>query len=187
MLTVVLLIIAILTVGLGSLYVVREMSLTRESALRVLKEVENAKVMYKMEKESFQQAISSYFVAGEDGFSEFGRTADAITLMLSERLGPKIAESLKMALLGTESGLSRAEQGFKNEAELNMAEMENPFLGAALQSFPKLRKRVIKNPFLIGMASKFFEDKFGNPGGKSSWVAGGNNQGSFSDLLNKWR
>lgn len=71
--------------------------------------------------------------------------------IFADMLGRGVAASIKGAFMGMESGIKRAEQALQGEIVDQQAE-NNPMLGAVLESFPKLKKTLKRNPALLDMA-----------------------------------
>ncbi len=90
-----------------------------------------------------------------------------IAFSLMHEMGASAAMEIKTTLLGKSSGESRAEQAVMTEMVQGAVSSQSPMLGAALESFPKLRKMVGKHPELL-FAVQSALSKLGGGGGNGS-------------------
>jgi hypothetical protein len=74
--------------------------------------------------------------------------AAMVASAMADMLSKSIMMQAKTFFMGKESGIVRGETGI--ETDILMA--KNPMLGMLLQSFPKLGKKLAKNPALIEFA-----------------------------------
>lgn len=74
-----------------------------------------------------------------------------VVQIFADMIGRGVAASFKGALMGMESGIKRAENAIQGEIVEQQA-LTNPMLGAVLESFPKLKKTLRRNPALLDMA-----------------------------------
>lgn len=90
--------------------------------------------------------------------------------IFADMIGRGVAASIKGAFMGMESGIKRAEQAI----EADMVDQQvnsNPVLGAVLESFPKLKKTLRRNPALLDVALGIIAKRNGN---SQSLVSGSN-------------
>lgn len=91
-----------------------------------------------------------------------------ILQIFADMVGRSIASTLKSTFMGLESGLKRSEQAVQGEIVEAQAS-QNPILASVLESFPKLKKTLKRNPALIDVALGMMAKR---NGGTSSIGAG---------------
>jgi len=127
------------------------------------------------EKRAALDLIRAYFEAPDaETPSEFAKMIDAAALVLAQRL----VSSLKGTFMGVQSGARRGEDALQGDFLGDVATQANPTLGALLNSFPAVKRRLGKNPELIPAAMQLIGKLF--PGGSAQ---GGN--GSKSDAADR--
>jgi ABC-type arginine transport system permease subunit len=88
--------------------------------------------------------------AGENQPSPFAMVIDNIAVVFSTR----ITNTIKGSLMGMASVDARNERSLTGELAAGLAASKIPALGAIMAAIPSLRKRLIKNPELAGLASQ---------------------------------
>lgn len=127
-------------------------------------------------RKTWRQIVSFITPAAENQESPLAVVLDA----LAQRVGHSIAVEVKTTLLGKESGLKRGEQAVAGDVAMDLLGQEKPLLAGLLEGFPTLKKRLLKNPGLIGAALGLLggNGKGGGPA-PAGGGGGGNSQSAF--------
>ena len=71
---------------------------------------------------------------------------------LAHRTGQAVAMEVKTTFMGKESGLKRGERAVAGDLAMDLVGDRQPLIAGLLEGFPTLKKRLLKNPSLIGAA-----------------------------------
>lgn len=111
------------------------------------------------------RALLGFLTPQEDGKpSPVAVVADAFCSMLARA----VVMQAKATFMGVQSGAARAEKAIQADIAEDMVNQSNPMLGAALASFPALRKTLRRNPGLVDIALQYLASRQGVPGGNHS-------------------
>jgi hypothetical protein len=103
--------------------------------------------------------IRAYFEPQGEGLpSGFG----AAVIAISDQVASSITMHLKTTFMGMQSGESRTEKAIAGDLLTDAASQISPALGAVLEMFPSLRKRLVKNPKLIETVGSILAKKGGD-------------------------
>jgi len=99
---------------------------------------------------------------------------------LAHRAGQAVAMEVKTTFMGKESGLKRGERAVAGDVAMDLVGQEQPLIAGLLEGFPTLKRRLLKNPGLIGAALSLLGGN-GKGGGAAPVVGGGggNSQSAF--------
>ena len=101
---------------------------------------------------------------------------------LAHQGGQAIAMEIKTTFMGKESGMKRGEQALAGDVLTDVVGAQSPIMGAILDGFPTLKKRILKNPGLVGAALNLVGGmaKSGTVGkGPAGGGGAGNHQSAF--------
>ena len=99
---------------------------------------------------------------------------------VSRKMGHAIAMEVKTTFMGKESGFKRGEQALAGDLAMDLAADQQPLLMGLLDGFPTLKKRLLKNPSLVGAAlSVLGGNKPPSGSAPTGGGGGGNNQSAF--------
>ena len=133
--------------------------------------------VYEREKRAFLFMLRAYFESQEPGEkSQFAAFID----ILSETFAQKMVMTLKTTFMGMQSVDRRNEQRLETDLVKDMASQENPLIGALLNQFPAVARRIAKNPELMGLAMNMLANK----GKAAAAITGGGNNDFASRLHN---
>ena len=96
---------------------------------------------------------------GKDGKSELA----GFVGLISQQFGTAIAMEIKTTLMGKASGQARLESAVMGDIASDQLESQNPLIAGLLSSFPTLKKRLLKNPELLGMIASKLPGMSGQP------------------------
>ena len=101
---------------------------------------------YQREKREFIHSLRAYFESSNpDTPSQFAM----LTEILSERFSQKLVNSLKSSFMGQQSVDAKNIQRLEGDLVQDLAGQQSPILGAILNSYPAVAKRLAKNPSLL--------------------------------------
>lgn len=103
-----------------------------------------------------------------------------LTDQVAGTFATRMVNSLKSSFLGMQSVAKRNEQRLQGDVALDLASQVNPLLGAALGSFPAVRKRLEKNPELIGLAAQYLGGRGPQPGNGHEQISQSGSESSDS-------
>lgn len=117
---------------------------------------------------TFIDSIYSQFVGfinspGDDKPSEFAR----LTNTIAHTAGQAIAQEVKTTIMGKMSGDARKLKAIEGDIAMDGLAESAPQLAGLLDASPNLRKRVAKNPGLIGWAAQYLPGLMGGLAGGS--------------------
>lgn len=102
------------------------------------------------EKAVLSAILHSYFEPrSEDKSSEFADLVNVLATINAE----KVTQSLKGTFMNIQSVDSRQAQAIKGDFIQDIVTQQNPILGVLLDKYPAVKKRLAKNPELMGMVS----------------------------------
>lgn len=117
---------------------------------------------------------------GENQESPLGVALD----LVARRFGLAVAMEVKTTFMGKESGLKRGEAAVAGDIAMDLMASSQPLIAGLLEGFPTLKKRLLKNPGLVGAALSLLggNGKGGGvaPGGGGVSPGGGSNQSAFT-------
>lgn len=108
----------------------------------------------------FIRFLRSYFEPHGDTPSQFAQVCEIII----DRFLVKFNYFMKASLGGQRSVEARNEKRIDEDIVRDMAGQASPLLGALIEAYPALAKRVAKNPALVPMALKALEKWSGAAG-----------------------
>ena len=101
---------------------------------------------------------------------------------IAHQSGQAIAQEVKTTMMGKESGMKRGEQALGADVLTDVVDSQSPILGAILDGFPTLKKRLMKNPGLVGAALNLVGG-IGKAGNGGSGPAGGGGASSHQSAF----
>lgn len=109
--------------------------------------------------------LNSFFIPENEG----SETPFAITIKsIAEIFSAEIAQKMRYTFMGMESGAKRQEAAVTQAIVEDSINQESPLIGQLLGNFPTLKKKVLKNPALLGagleMLSKLGQNTNTGPG-----------------------
>ncbi len=104
---------------------------------------------------------------------------------LADRGGKIVAAHLKAQVMNTLSIASRQQAGIEKDITQDIAASQNPGMMSALEAFPSLKKRLVKNPGLLQFALSQLAGLSTTQGDKSQGNGKGNQQSNFLAVVNK--
>lgn len=125
------------------------------------------------EKQKILDLAKAYFEpAGPDQPSEFA----GFIQVASDILARSITAQLKATFMGIQSKAAQAERAIQGDLLQDTVNMANPLLGAVMNSFPSVGKRLRKNPELWPLIEQFLAKGVRTPaaGGPGSGPAPSN-------------
>src|SRR5450759_1930470 len=108
-------------------------------------------------------AFNAYIAVNGDQPSQFGLVVDAMSTIAAQR----IVNTAKASLMGMAGVDARNEKRLQGDMIHDLANNASPLLGIAMDMFPQVGKRLIKNPELIGVAQGMFGNIFGKKPGNN--------------------
>lgn len=130
-----------------------------------------------MIRKAWQGIVSFVSPRAENQESPLALVLDAT----AQRIGQAAAMEIKTTLMGKESGLKRGERAVAGDVAMDMAAESQPLLAGLLEGFPTLKKRLLKNPALIGAALGLLG---GNKQGGGTAPVGGGGGGNHQSVFN---
>lgn len=110
-------------------------------------------------------AVLGFLTPQDDGKpSPLATVTDVACSMLARA----VVMQAKATFMGIQSGAARAEKAIQADITEDVITQTNPMLGAALESFPALRKTLRRNPGLVDVAMQYLASRQGVPGGNHS-------------------
>ncbi len=123
---------------------------------------------FKRQKDAFFTTLRNYFESPDaDTPSEFA----LVVAQISDRFSTDVMTKAKTTFMGVQSGEAKREKQVAGALAQDSIGLSSPMIGAALESFPALRKLISKNPAIAPLALSALS-KLGSPG------AGGNGEKS---------
>lgn len=128
-------------------------------------------------RKTWRQVVAFITPRAENEESPLGITLDAV----AHRMGQAVAMEVKTTFMGKESGLKRGEAAVAGDVAMDVMAGEQPLIAGLLEGFPTLKKRLLKNPSLIGAALNLLGGNGKSGGGApTGGGGGGNHQGAFT-------
>lgn len=138
------------------------------------------KILVARQKQSLKSTLQDYFEPKtEGGSSEFAELVNVISTLFAE----KTSQSLKATFMGIQSADVRQEQAITGDIVEGLANEQNPLIGVLLDRFPALKKRVAKNPALLGMIGEVGGKLLGRSATLAGSPGGNNKKGEFEFKL----
>lgn len=111
---------------------------------------------FERQKTAAIDAFNAYIAVNGDQPSQFGLVVDAMSTIAAQR----IVNTAKASLMGMAGVDARNEKRLQGDMIHDLANNASPLLGIAMDMFPQVGKRLIKNPELIGVAQSMFGNMF---------------------------
>jgi len=118
-------------------------------------------------RKTWREVVSFVTPLAENQESPLGLVMDD----MAQKMGHATAMEVKTTFMGKESGLKRGEQAVAGDMAVDLVADQYPLLAGVLDGFPTLKKRLLKNPGLIGAALSVLGGK--NNGGPAPVGGGG--------------
>jgi hypothetical protein len=115
---------------------------------------------------AYKQTFIDFFAPDGDKPSEFALVVDSVSTIAAQR----ITNTLKASLMGMAGVDARNEKRLEGDLIHDLANNASPLLGIAMDMFPQVGKRLIKNPELIGFAGNMFGKMTGKKPGNNGHV-----------------
>jgi len=129
-------------------------------AVRYIEEQKRAAIV---SMQAYKQTFIDFFAPDGDKPSEFALVVDTISTIAGQR----IVNTAKASLMGMAGVDARNEKRLQGDMIHDLANNASPLLGIAMDMFPQVGKRLIKNPELIGVAQGMFGNIFGKKPGNN--------------------
>ncbi len=127
-------------------------------------------------RKTWREIVSFITPRAENEESPLAVVLDA----LAHRAGQAVAMEVKTTFMGKESGLKRGERAVAGDVAMDLVGQEQPLIAGLLEGFPTLKKRLLKNPGLIGAALSLLG---GNGKGGDKAPTGGGGGGSSQGIF----
>lgn len=100
---------------------------------------------YNHEKRALLETLRLYFEPpDEETPSQFAQLTDAV----GQQFSSKLITTLKASFMGMQSVDAKNQARLQGDLVQDLATQKNPMLGALLESFPAIQRRLAKNPSL---------------------------------------
>jgi hypothetical protein len=113
--------------------------------------------------------------------SQFAKFCD----ILADIFAKHITQNIKSSFMGMQSVDSKNEKRLQADLFQDIASAQSPILGAIMQSFPSVGKRLAKNPELLPMVQNLMAKIGGSAASKPG--NNGHDESDYSSRLNKYR